>query len=305
MDRLSSIEALIAAVEAGSITAAAERLAVATSVVSKRVTDLERHLGLRLLTRSPRRLALTEAGVLYYDRARRALAELAEADRVATGADAAPHGTLRVAVPVSFGTMQLKRLTCELMSRWPDLVIELDMDDRYVDLETGGYDLAVRIGPLDDTNLVARVIAPNRAFICGSPDYLARRGQPRTPEDLQDHDGLLYTYREAHGMWRLSVAGELRSYRVRTRMRCNNGELLQEAALAGLGLAILPTFMTAPHLKSGALVPVLTQYEASSGTLNAVYVRGRSVPAKVRVFIDALVAAHAPTPGWDRGLDAP
>lgn len=303
MDRLLSLEALVATVEAGSLTAAAQRLSVAKSVVSKRVMDLERHVGARLLNRNSRRLNLTSSGERYYEQVRRALADLAEADRQVAETEGTPRGVLRVAAPMSFGTLQLKRLTYEIMREWPELTIELDMNDRVVDLETEGHDMAVRIGQLGGSNLVARVVAPNRHLICASPAYLTRRGRPETPDDLREHDGLLYTLREAHGMWQILTDGEARSYRIQARMRCNNGEILQEAALAGLGLAILPTFMAAPHLRSGALVPVLTQHALPGGTLNAVYVRGRSVPAKVRVFIDALVEAYGPTPSWDRDLE--
>ena len=300
MDRLLSLESFVAAVEAGSISAAAERIGTAKSVVSKRVMDLEAHLGARLLNRNARRLSLTDAGAGFYDQARRLLGELKEAEDAVIGRDAAPRGTLRVAAPMSFGTLYLKTLAVAFMRDWPDLTIDLDLSDRYVDLATEGHDLAVRIGRLPNSSLIARTITPIRQVICASPDYLRRRGTPGTPDELSVHDGLLYSVREPHGMWHIQVEGQLRAYRIGSRMRCNNGEVLLEAALGGLGLAILPAFMVAPHLESGALRAVLGNHSPPDGEISAVYVRNRHLSPNVRAFIAALLAAYSPVPPWER-----
>ncbi len=300
LDRLLSLESFVAAVDAGTLTAAAERLGTAKSVVGKRIQDLEAHLGARLLNRNARALSLTDAGSGFYLQAKRLLAELTEAEASVTGLAGAPRGTLRLSAPMSFGTLHLKSVAVALMRDWPDLIVDLDLSDRQVDLATEGHDLAVRIGRLPDSSLIARKIATNRHRICASPAYLDERGIPTVPEDLAGHDGLMYSTREPHGMWQIEVDGELRSYRVRTRMRCNNGEVLQEAALAGLGLAILPTFMAAPHIDSGALRTVLTGHALPDGDISAVYVPDRHLSAKVRVMIDALIAAYGLVPPWDR-----
>ena len=299
MDRLLSMESFAVAVHEGTITAAAKRLGAAKSVISKRISDLEDHLGAQLLVRQGRRLGLTDAGRGYHEQAKRILAELTDAENSVAGESADLRGTLRVAAPMSFGTLHLAAVLIDLMRAYPELTIELDLNDRYVDLATEGHDFAIRIGRLPDSGLIARTIATNRHLICASPDYRARRGSPATPDHLREHDGLLYSLRESHGMWQLEVDGEFRFYRIRARMRCNNGEVMQAAALGGLGLAILPTFMAAPHLASGALRAVLEQHRLPGGEVSAVYLRDRHVPARVRVFIDALLAAYSPVAPWD------
>ena len=301
MDRLLSLESFVAAVDEGTISAAAERIGTAKSVVSKRIMDLEEHVGMRLLNRNARRLSLTDAGADYYHQVKRLLGELQDAGNSAAGHSTELRGILRIATPRSFGTLHMKALAIKMMLEYPDLIIDLDLNDRYVDLATEGHDLAVRIGRLPDSSLMVRKIATNRHVICASPNYLESRGSPISPDDLRDHDGLLYSPRESHGMWSLEIDGQFRSFRVGTRLRCNNGELLQEAALAGLGLTILPTFMAAPHIASGALRVVLEEYALPGGDISAVYVRDRHLPAKVRVFIDLLLKEYGPIAPWDMG----
>ncbi len=300
MDRLLAMESLVVAVDAGTLTLAAERIGTAKSVVSKRISELERRLGVRLLNRTARRLSLTEAGAAFCDQARRLLSEVKEAEDAAAGLGAQPRGVIRIAAPMSFGTLHLRKLAIDVMQRCPELVVDLDLDDRYVDLANEGYDLAVRIGRLSDSSLIARKIAPNRHLICASPDYLRRRGTPATPDDLQHHDGLLYTTREAHGMWQIQTGSKARSYRIMSRMRCNNGEVLQAAAIGGLGLAILPSFLAASHVERGDLTVVLQDHALPASTISAVYMRERQLSAKVRTFVDALLAAYSPIPPWDQ-----
>lgn len=302
MDRFLSLESFVVAVDAGTLTAAATRLGTAKSVVGKRIKDLEAHLGARLLNRNARALSLTDAGAGFYGQAKRLLGELDEAEASVTDLGYTPRGTLRLTAPMSFGTLHLKSVVVAMMREWPDLVVDLDLSDRHVDLATDGHDLAVRIGRLPDSSLIARKIADNRHCICASPAYLDRRGTPAAPDELAGHDGLMYSMREPHGMWQIECEGEMRSYRVGTRMRCNNGEVLQEAALAGLGLAILPTFMAAAHIRSGRLRAVLPGYALPDGEISAVYVPDRHMSAKVRVTIDALIKAYGPVPPWDRQL---
>lgn len=302
MNRLLSFESFVTAVQAGSISAAAERLGTTKSNVSRRVVELEAHLGVRLLNRNPRRLSTTDIGSQFYEQLSALLLELKRAEEGAAEQALEPRGVLRVSVPSSFGTLHLKALTAELMLRYPQLTIDLDLDDRIVDLETEGYDCAVRIGILRDSSLVARNVVPRRLLICASPDYLNRRGEPETPQDLQQHDGLHYRLREANLMWRMERDGVSASYRVGYRMRCNNGEMLQEAALAGLGLAILPTFMAWPHLASGRLRPVLRNCSLAEGSIAVVFAKDKHPSIKLRALIDAMVEAYSPIAPWDRAI---
>jgi DNA-binding transcriptional LysR family regulator len=299
LNRLQSFESFVVSIDAGSISAAAERLGTTKSNVSRRIADLEAHLGVRLLNRNPRKLSATPAGTELYDQLVSLLDGLKEVEERIGSQRTTPRGVLRIAAPMSFTTLYLKSLVVALMKEHPDLVIELDCDDRLSDLQTQGHDCAIRFGQLRDSSLIARKIAPNHHLICASPDYLARKGEPMTPEDLKNHDGLHYSSREPHGMWHLEINGQKGAYRVNGRMRCNNGEVLQTAALEGLGLAILPTFMAGPHLRSGALRVVLPQCALPGGSLSVVYVKDRQPSLKLRVLIDAMLAAYHPTPPWD------
>lgn len=300
MDRLRAIESFVAAVDEGTISGAAKRMGAVKSVVSRRIMDLEAHLGVRLLNRNARRLSLTDAGSTYCEHARRILRDLANAETITRDDGAALRGTLRIAAPMSFGTLHLKSIVIALMAKWPELVIDLDLNDWNIDLPTEGHDLAVRIGVLRDSSLIVRRIANNQHQICASPAYLNVHGTPTSPEQLAGHHGLLYSPREPRGVMHIEHGEALLAYPIEVRMRCNNGEVLQAAALAGRGLAILPTFMAAPHIASGALRVVLGDYALPDGDISVVYVRDLNLSPKVRMFIDALLEAYNPVPPWDR-----
>jgi DNA-binding transcriptional LysR family regulator len=207
LNRLQSFESFVVSIDAGSISAAAERLGTTKSNVSRRIADLEAHLGVRLLNRNPRKLSATAAGTELYDQLVSLLDGLKEVEERIGAQRTTPRGILRIAAPMSFSTLYLKSLVVSLMKEHPDLVIELDCDDRLSDLQTQGHDCAIRFGQLRDSSLVARKIAPNHHLICASPEYLARKGEPKTPEDLKNHDGLNYSAREPHAMWHLEVNG--------------------------------------------------------------------------------------------------
>jgi DNA-binding transcriptional LysR family regulator len=303
LNRLLSFESFVTAVQAGSISAAAERLGTTKSNVSRRVAELEAHLGVRLLNRNPRRLGTTDAGGEFYEEVCKLLSELKRAEERVSDNASEPRGVLRVSAPTSLGTLHLKSLVADLMLRHPQLSLDLDLDDRIVDLVTDGFDCAVRLGELKDSSLVARHVAPRRLLICASPEYLERRGEPSSPDELQDHDGLHYSRREPNLMWRLQRCGEPASYRVGHRMRCNNGEMLQQAALAGLGLAILPTFMAAPHLLSGRLRPVLRDCSPAGGSITVVFARNKQPSIKLRALIDGMLETYSPVASWDREIE--
>lgn len=302
MNRLVAFEAFVTAVQAGSISAAADRLGTTKSNVSRRIAELEAHLGVRLLNRNPRRLSTTDVGGDFYADLNKLLGDLKQAESRVLDQTAEPRGVLRVTAPASFGTLHLKAVAVALMQRHPELILDIDLDDRIVDLVTNGYDCAVRLGRLQDSSLIARNVAPNRHVICAAPAYLQRHGEPASPAGLASHHGLHFSLREPHLMWQLERGGAQASYRVGFRMRSNNGEVLQEAALAGLGLAILPTFMASPHLASGRLKPVLKGYTLAGGAISVVFATDKQPSVKLRALIDAMVAAFAPLPSWDRDI---
>jgi|HigsolmetaAR203D_1030402.scaffolds.fasta_scaffold00272_21 DNA-binding transcriptional LysR family regulator len=302
MDRLTAMEAFVRVVETGSFTRAAGQLRLSRAMVSKYVQELENRLGVRLLNRTTRRLSLTEAGAAYYERCARIVADAAEADQVAARLNLSPQGLLKINAPMSFGTRHLAPAIPDFIAAYPAISVEMTQNDHLVDLLEEGYDVAVRIGRLADSSLVARRIAPCRLVICASPAYLDRRGRPRHPDDLADHDCLGYTYSPPPDVWRLSGPDGERQVRISGPFRANNGDTLRAAALAGLGLAIQPTFIVGADIEAGLLEPVLLDHPPPTVTIHAVYPHGRHLSAKVRCFVDFLAERFGPDPYWDRWL---
>ncbi|MBF0340584.1 MAG: LysR family transcriptional regulator [Magnetococcales bacterium] len=299
MDRLAFMETFVRVVESGSFAAAARKGGVSRAAVSKYIEALEEHLGARLLNRTTRRLHLTVEGEVYYQRCRHILEEIGEAEEAVTHLHAAPRGVLRVTAPVSFGIRYLAPLTAEFQLAYPDIEMDLLFNDRFVDLVEEGIDVAVRIGTLGDSSLVARRLTTTRMTLCASPGYLAKRGEPRTPEELNGHACLLYSLTSLPGVWRFRRDGEEYSVRVAGVMRANNGEALQAAARAGLGLVVLPNFLIVRDLQLGLLRSVLEDYALPSLGIHAVCPSSRHMSAKVRGFIDFLISRLAGRPEWD------
>ncbi|MEX0760204.1 MAG: LysR family transcriptional regulator [Tistlia sp.] len=309
-DHLAAMAVFAQVVEAGSFSQAGRQLVLSKSAVSKAVARLEDHLGTRLINRTTRKLSLTEAGRSFYEGCRRMLGEAEAAERAVTHLTDAPRGVLKVNAPMSFGVLQLSPGLGEFMTRHPELEIDLTLEDRRVDLVEEGYDVAIRIGVMPDSSLVARRLGPNPRVICAAPSYLERRGKPTRPEALSAHDCLLYHYQTSGDAWRLRArspgAGEggerperETAVRVRGRLKVNNGDSLREAALAGLGIAHLPVFIVRPDLEAGRLVPLLEDYEeVADGGVYAVYPASRNLSPKVRVFIDFLTERFAARPYW-------
>ncbi len=302
MDRLDDMTIFTRVVDSRSFTAAAERLGLSKSVVSRRITDLENRLGARLLNRTTRRLSLTEVGQAFYERCVRILAEVDEAERSVADLYAQPRGTLRINAPMSFGMMHIAPAIGEFLGRHPGLEIEMDLNDRFVDLIDEGYDVAVRIGRLRDSSLVARRLAPARRVVVGSPAYFARHGRPRHPDDLTGHNCLIYSNAPLAEQWQFRIDGEVRSIKVSGCLRVNNGEVLREAAIAGQGLAVLPTFIAGEALSRGLLDAVLVDCTVSEVAVHAVYPHNRHLSPKVRAFVDFLAARFGPVPYWDASL---
>ncbi|MCG6574836.1 LysR family transcriptional regulator [Pseudomonas sp. AF32] len=273
--------------ESGSFTAAADKLGLSKQFVSRKLMELEQRLGVRLLNRSTRRLDVTPLGQRYYEAALRLLSEIEQVEQGISGQTSEPRGTLRLSAPLSFAVAHLGSLLPLFLQRYRDVSVEVDLSDRSVDLLGEGYDLALRIGVLEDSTLIARRIATIERIFCASPAYLAQRGHPTRPEDLGGHECLPY----GHGrqvQWRFAGGGKPLVLEVGGRMRANNGELLRDAAIAGMGITYLPTFILGDGLKEGRLVQVLKGFETAPLTLSAVYPQHRQSSRPVQALIEFL-----------------
>jgi DNA-binding transcriptional LysR family regulator len=301
MDRFEEMRSFVGVVEAGSFSRAAERLNLAKSAVSRRIADLEARLGVQLLNRTTRRLSLTEAGRRYHERAGRLLAELEIAEAEVSEEQAALAGRLRVAAPLSFGLAHLGPAIRDFAAANPDVRFEIDFSDRQVDLVHEGFDLAVRIAKLSDSPLIARRLTPVRHIAGASPAYLERHGVPREPADLESGHRLLhYSYRSAPAWRYVSPQGAPGVVRPGTVMEANNGEFLRDAAVAGLGIIIEPSFILFREIVDGRLVPLFPGYRWPEVAAYALYPPTRRVPRRLRAFIDYLVARFGEEPDWDR-----
>ncbi len=299
MDLLAGMAVFARVVDAGGVSAAARDLRLSKSAVSKQLAALEDRLGARLLQRTTRRMSLTEAGAGFLEHCRRVVAE-AEAAESAVGALLAePRGVLRVNAPMSFGTMHLAAAIPDFMARYPQVTVDLTLNDRMVDLLDEGYDVAVRIARLADSSLVARKLAPARRVMVAAPSYLDRKGRPAVLADLAEHDVLAYSYVSAAEEWRFLGPNGEESVRLEGRLRANNGDILLAACLAGSGIAALPTFLSGPSLRAGSLVRVLPEYESVPFGIYAVWPTARHLSAKVRAFVDFLAERFGPVPYWE------
>jgi DNA-binding transcriptional LysR family regulator len=281
--------------ETGSFARAAERMGLSKPVLSRRVARLEDQLGARLLTRTARGAQPTEIGQAYYARAANILAELDAAEEVVAEAVTQIAGPIRLTAPLTFGVAHLAPALAEFALAYPRVELDVEFEDRTVDLAGGGYDMAVRIGRLQDSALIARRIAPVRKHVVGSPAYLEEHGRPERPADLSSHRILLYTNEQ----WRFQVNGRWETIRTAPVLRSNNGDMLLTAAEAGLGLALLPSFIAAPAIERRTVEPLMLDFPAEEGALHAVMPPGRAVTARVRALVDFLVQRFGPEPSWD------
>ena len=299
-ETIGSIPVFVAVVDAQSFTKAAAKLGLTRSAVSRRISDLEDDLGVRLLHRTTRRLSLTEAGERYLDHARRALDEAVAAEDAATELQRVPSGRLRINTPMSFGRLHVAPAIPSFLATFPKIQIDMTMEDRTVDLVEGGYDLAIRVGNLEDSTLVARKLAPNRNLVCASQAYLDEHSAPCVPHDLLEHDCLLYAYFSEANEWSFLRDGRTERVRVSGSYRVNNSEALREAILKGVGVGRSPTFAVGPDLASGRLVQLLCDYEMPSQDIYAIWPERSHLPPKVRAFIDFLAERiGGPQPTWD------
>lgn len=309
VDRLQAMNVFVKVVEQGSFARAAERLTMSTSAVSRYVADLEAHLDTRLLNRTTRRISLTESGHAYHERALQLLADLEEAESIAGSSTARPRGTIRLTCSINFGVKHLAPAMGLFQATHPEVLFDISVSDRFVDLVEEGMDLAVRIGELGNANLIARKIGQMQLMPCASPAYLKQHGTPRHPSELANHNCLTYEYAPVKNQWlfrerkpaksaRASAGGEEVRVRVSGSVHGNNGELLAAVAAQGVGITFEPDFIVHPFIESGQLVPILKNWLPPPSPIYAVYPSRRHLSAKVRSFVDFLAAHFAQRAGW-------
>ena len=303
MNRFENMDTFIRVVEAGSISAAAERLGVAKSAVSRRLKELEEHLGVELFHRTTRRMNLTDTGRAFYHQAVRILDDVLEAERATSQAHCMLKGSLKVAIPSSFGLMHMGPAINEFLQGHPQIEFDLDFNDREVDLMQEGFDLAIRIAKLPDSSFIARRLAPIQTVICASPSYLEARGTPETADQLIDHQCLVYSLLRDFEYWHLSdSAGNVRKIKLCPYIKASTGEFLRDAAVDGKGIILVPSFIVYKEIERGTLVPILKKYKTPSLDAYAIYPQTRHLSQRVRTFVDFLVKRFEGTPYWDACL---
>lgn len=290
MDRLEAMAAFVAVAREGGFSAASRALGVPLATLSRRVSDLERELGTRLLRRSTREVTLTDAGAAYCETCRRLLDELREAEAAVSGAYRSPRGELVVTAPIGFGRMHVQPIAHAFLAAYPQVTLQLQLSDRVTSFAEERVDVAVRLGTLPDSDLVARSIGTLRRVVCASPAYLERRGTPADPHALAAHDVIAWNPQDARDRWRMrTVPGDARSERnvaVRARFTTTTAESAVDAALAGLGLVRLACYQVTSAVASGTLVVVLREFEPEPTPVSLVYPRDRLLPSKTRAFLD-------------------
>ncbi len=299
MDKLDAMNAFVKVVSLGSYAEAGRALGLTRSAVSKAVMELEQLLGARLLDRTTRRVSATEAGLAYYESCLDILARVEETEMQVSRLHDEPKGVLKVNAPVSFGVLHLGRLMAEFMGQYPDLKIELTLNDRFIDPIEEGVDVTIRIGVLADSSLIARRLAPARRVLVAAPRYLKQFGRPKSPDDLTRHRCLNYGHSTMLQRWRLTRDGETFSLAINSVLCSNNGDVLRAAAVAGQGIAKLPTFLVGPDIRDGRLKIVLAQFPPVDLGVFALYAPNRYLAAKTRLLIDFLAARLGEQPAWD------
>lgn len=294
MDRLLSMEVFVAAVELGSFTAAGNVFKVTPAMVSKHISALEKRLGATLLARTTRSQKLTEVGKKYYENCKKILGQVADAEAGAEAMSATPKGHLRVSASIWFGSLTLAPLVCDYLKKFPEVNIELSLTDRYVDLVEEGFDVAIRIGELKDSTLVARKLSIFEYVVCASPEYIDKYGLPETPEDLLDHHCLDFTNWHSQGGWKL-MQKQLRSKEgPAPRLESNNVQVLHTAAVEGIGIIMMPKELLRKDVEAGRLIELMKEYVPPSRPIHAVYPKERQLAAKLTSFVDYLVAKLRP-----------
>jgi len=289
MDRFQALTAFAKVVETGSFVAAARRLGVSVSAVSRHVAELEAHLDVRLLNRTTRRLSLTESGGVFYEHCVQLLADLDEAEQSASASAVTPRGTLRLTASVTFGERHVAPAIGAFIERYPDMRFDVELSDRAVELVEEGFDAAVRIGAIGSQNLVGRTVGRTSMVCCAAPEYLRRRGEAKRPDDLAGHECLTYEYASQRNTWLFRERdGSTREVKVSGAVHANSGRFLAALAVEGRGIAYEPDFIVGPDVRAGRLIPILRAFQPPPSTIQLVYPSRRHLSAKVRAFADFL-----------------
>jgi DNA-binding transcriptional LysR family regulator len=299
MDRFQAMRVFSQVVESGSFSSAAARLGLSTTAASRHVAELEAHLQTRLLNRTTRRVSLTESGRAFYERSVQLLADVDEAEQEASRAAVVPRGTIKLTSSVNFGVRHVAPAIAAFLSAHPEVRFDVSLSDRVVDLVEEGFDLAIRIGAPGSDNVVARKLGETRLVPCASPQYLRTHGAPQVPEDLAGHNCFTYEYVVPRNVWRFrDPAGNERAVRIGGNLHSNNGDLLAEVAVQGAGIVFEPAFILGPELRAGRLVPLLQDFVAPPLAIYAVYPSRKHLSAKVRLFVEFLIARFSQAPDW-------
>ena len=291
MDLFYSMRMYVAVVDGGSFAAAADKLEISRAMVSKQIQKLEEHLGTRLMNRTTRRLSLTETGRAFYDRSVQIMHDVEEAEQVAGHMTRTPQGVLRVTIPLSYGQHRLAAIIGAYTQAYPQVQLDIALSDRKVDLIEDGFDLAVRIGALPQSDLIARKIGGVRSIVCASPGYVARHGAPQTPEQLRNHACLGYTLTGSGADWRFETPDGPLVVPIAGPIRADNGDIIRLAALSGAGILFQPHFIVGDDLAAGRLVQLLPEWQSAELGVYAVYPSRKHLSAKVRTFVDFLAQA--------------
>lgn len=289
MDRLLCMQVFVRVVEKGSFSATAEEFRISSTMVGKHIMHLEERLGARLLNRTTRQQSLTEVGSIYYERCKVVLAEVEAADASATALQQVPRGLLRVSAPVTFGANALVGAIGDYLQEYPEVHIELSLNDRVVNLVDEAFDVAIRIGNLPDSSLIARKLAPYRMIACASPSYLAKHGTPQTPAQLAAHNCMGFMYSAAQKHWQFTDREIIDNVQINGNFRVNNGQALRTAALHGMGIIVQPEVLLAEDLASGILVRILPNHQLPSQSMHIVYPSNRNMTLKMKSFIEFVV----------------
>lgn len=301
MENLNAVRVFAKVAETRSFTEAAKHLALTASAVSKAITRLEEDLGVQLLHRTTRSVALTNDGATFFERCQQILSDVQDAENALNSSQATPRGNLRVHLPVGFGRRIIVPALAAFSERYPSLVVDVELSDRTVDMAYEGIDVSVQIGDPPDSRLVARKLCNLRFVACASPAYLARRGQPATPDELEDHDCLAYVLMHTglYRPWQFISNGKTFTKTLSGRLNINNSESLLEAAIAGRGIIMVSNFIAGEALQAGALRAILTDYIAIGPQVSAVYRPNKNLSPRVRVFVDYLGEIIASNPNWE------
>lgn len=296
---LNEMAIFVHVVEAGSFTGAAKNLGLPKSTVSRKITQLEERLGVRLIQRTTRSLRLTDTGNAYYNQCARILGEIEEANIAVTRMQSTPTGTLRITAPVLFGSTVLSGLIADYIEQHPQVSVDMVLSDQKLDLVQDGIDVAFRVGNLEDSSLIGRHLGDARSLLCASPDYIKQNGMPEHPDNLVEHSLINLTQWTS---WQLCGANdEMYHHNVKARIQVNDFASLFTLAMSGAGISPLPTLIAAPAIRAGTLVPVLQSWPFEASPIHALYPSNRHLSAKVRSFVDFVIESVRPTPPWEVG----